>query len=1208
MKKVNENLNLELEAQSISEAQTIASAKNPSKQYSPFQIILIVLFSMTANVGGRVLADNLNLPLWFDSFGTFFTAYFLGPVCAAMVGISGNVLHGFINPISFVYSLTAVFIGIIVGIMVRKGWMETLFKTVSLSVFVTLVCVFISVILNISFYNGDIGNEWGNGIVELFSIWGLPRIICIILGQFYLDFLDKVITLVLLYFTIKLYRIIKPLSILSKGKNVSSLLFFILLLPVFFNQKAYAGIKDFNSYIQTIYSKENGLSGGKANDIASTNDGILWIGSYEGLYRHNGQEFRLMNELESIKTVRCLYVDDEGRLFVGTNDSGLSIIINESVMNVFKEENGLPSDTVRCIIRGENGLYYVGTSEDLTLLSLSDGLNVVSTIPQIQNAITLSADEKEHMAAVTASGQLFVLTKDSKFLWISDFSEKYTAASFSPEGLLYASTESNIIKSFIIKINDDYESIEPFEIIDCKGIRHINSIKFYDDNIFLCADNGIGILNNKSFYMLETGSFNNSIDNMVEDYQGNFWFTSSRLGLLKMCESPFTEVFNTANLPKSVVNSIARFNGNLYFATDDGLLAIDSQTGLELNNDLTKSLKDQRIRCLTTTKDGNMWICTKAKGAILAKKDGSTKTIGSDHQFRVAIEASDGTVFFGTNDGIAIVRSEQIIQWITEKDGFENPLVLSLSESADNTILAGTDGGGLALISSSYPYKITSLLKRNDGLTSNVILRTINDFDENHNSAGIFIVTSNSLCYMEKEKIRVLSNFPYSNNYDIFLHNNGNLFVTSSAGIFVVQREELLNGEKLDYELLNLKKGLRASLTANSWNYLDTNGDLYLSCDTGVSRINLNDYDKMNFSYRMKLESILIDGKRHQVQKDIPFIIPSESENVEIVPEIINYSINTPFIKLFFEGADENPQIMLQDDISSIIYTNLKSGDYKFHISVLDSKGKNTVEETVFTLTKEFKIYDYWWFTLYAVMVAMLAIAWLTWYITSALHERKVRKQNAELESIKQQLRMGNETIFSIANAVEARDKSTGRHSYRVAEYAVQIAKELGFSEEEQIQIRRTGLLHDIGKIGVPDSVLNKPSQLNDIEYEIMKTHTIIGGEILKDFTLIPHVDDGAKYHHEHYDGSGYPNGLKGEEIPLNARIIGIADAFDAMTANRVYRNALDMDFVKSELKKSAGKQFDPALTQIMLELIDNGTINVEKTMAMSEKGDNNEK
>ena len=141
----------------------------------------------------------------------------------------------------------------------------------------------------------------------------------------------------------------------------------------------------------------NGLPGSKANDIASTNDGILWIGTYEGLYRHNGHEFRLMTEFDSIKAVRCLYVDDEGRLFVGTNDNGLSIIINESIMNVIEEKDGLPADAIRSITRGSNGLYYVGTAEALAVLSNADGLGIVKTLPQIQTALTVSpvnADRK----------------------------------------------------------------------------------------------------------------------------------------------------------------------------------------------------------------------------------------------------------------------------------------------------------------------------------------------------------------------------------------------------------------------------------------------------------------------------------------------------------------------------------------------------------------------------------------------------------------------------------------------------------------------------------------------------------------------------------------------------------------------------------------------------------------------------------------------
>ena len=203
--------------------------------------------------------------------------------------------------------------------------------------------------------------------------------------------------------------------------------------------------------------------------------------------------------------------------------------------------------------------------------------------------------------------------------------------------------------------------------------------------------------------------------------------------------------------------------------------------------------------------------------------------------------------------------------------------------------------------------------------------------------------------------------------------------------------------------------------------------------------------------------------------------------------------------------------------------------------------------------------------------------------------------QKRELELAKNQIEMGNETVLTIARTVDAKDENTSQHSVRVSEYSVLIAKRLGYNEEQCETLRKTALLHDIGKIGIPDRVLNKPSRLDDEEYEIMKSHVVKGAEILKKFTLIDNVQEGALYHHERYDGKGYVHGLKGEEIPLNARIIGIADAFDAMTANRVYRKKLDFDFVLGELKKGRGTQFDPKLVDIMLALIEEGVIDVSR-------------
>ena len=247
-------------------------------------------------------------------------------------------------------------------------------------------------------------------------------------------------------------------------------------------------------------------------------------------------------------------------------------------------------------------------------------------------------------------------------------------------------------------------------------------------------------------------------------------------------------------------------------------------------------------------------------------------------------------------------------------------------------------------------------------------------------------------------------------------------------------------------------------------------------------------------------------------------------------------------------------------------------------------------------------MYQNWWFELYVWMIAALVLVWITWFITRTQTQKTLIKQKLELEYAKKQIKMGNETILSIARTVDAKDSNTSEHSFRVSQYSLAIAKRLGYSEEKCENLRQMALLHDIGKIGIPDAILNKPEKLTDEEYEIMKTHVIRGGEILKDFTMIDNVSVGALYHHEKYDGSGYCHGLKGEQIPLDARIIGIADAFDAMTANRVYRKQLDLDFVIAELKRCSGTQFDPKLVDILLALIDEGEIDVKRLYAESKE------
>lgn len=197
----------------------------------------------------------------------------------------------------------------------------------------------------------------------------------------------------------------------------------------------------------------------------------------------------------------------------------------------------------------------------------------------------------------------------------------------------------------------------------------------------------------------------------------------------------------------------------------------------------------------------------------------------------------------------------------------------------------------------------------------------------------------------------------------------------------------------------------------------------------------------------------------------------------------------------------------------------------------------------------------------------------------------QVKIKTAELQKLTLQ------TIITFANAIDAKDSYTQRHSYHVARYTEQIAYRMGWNEAEICNLFYAALLHDIGKIGIPDQILTKPGKLTPWEYAIVQSHAVIGEKILKDITVIPILNVGARYHHERYDGKGYPNGTVGEEIPIVGRIIQIADSIDAMVAGRVYRKAIPVNEVINELRLNSGTQYDPKCVEIACDMLSEGIV-----------------
>lgn len=201
-------------------------------------------------------------------------------------------------------------------------------------------------------------------------------------------------------------------------------------------------------------------------------------------------------------------------------------------------------------------------------------------------------------------------------------------------------------------------------------------------------------------------------------------------------------------------------------------------------------------------------------------------------------------------------------------------------------------------------------------------------------------------------------------------------------------------------------------------------------------------------------------------------------------------------------------------------------------------------------------------------------------------------RQKKELESRRRQTeRISLQTIKTLSVTVETKNVYTNGHSQRVADYSALIAGALGWDDKRINNLRNAAYMHDVGMIGIPDSIVNKPTRLTEEEYAIIQRHTLIGADILKDITLIEHVAEVAHYHHERYDGTGYPDGIAGEEIPIEARIVAVADSYDAMNSKRIYRNALEKEKIIEELESCSGTQFDPVIAELFVRLIREGKV-----------------
>lgn len=351
--------------------------------------------------------------------------------------------------------------------------------------------------------------------------------------------------------------------------------------------------------------------------------------------------------------------------------------------------------------------------------------------------------------------------------------------------------------------------------------------------------------------------------------------------------------------------------------------------------------------------------------------------------------------------------------------------------------------------------------------------------------------------------------------------------------------------------------------------------------------------DAQTNTIMISVSQVLSDGKS-VVSLDIALNeIQTIAENIKMNGMGYGFIIDNDGLVIAHYDGDEKGKVYPKDKDQEAIIRRILSGQSEAFTMKVDGE-----ECTIFTDT----VMDSWHVVMivsntklfhdvrerifYQALVCLLVFILVAMFCGIA-YKNVRRHRERDLLISKKFDELNTNIVKALAYTIDAKDRYTSGHSQRVANYSLEIAKRMGKDEREQQEIYYAGLLHDVGKIRVPEDVINKPGKLTDEEFNQIKIHPVSGYHILKDIYDSKTIAVGAKYHHERYNGTGYPNGLAGNNIPEVARIIGVADAYDAMASNRSYRDALPQAVVRKEIEKGKGQQFDPAIAEIMLEMID---------------------
>jgi len=932
--------------------------------------------------------------------------------------------------------------------------------------------------------------------------------------------------------------------------------------------------KALTQYAHGSWHVADGLPQDNVMSIAQTPDGYLWLGTEEGLVRFDGLRFTIFDksntpEMKSTD-IYALLVDGMGNLWIGTGGGGLLRMMGGKFV-AFTTQNGLSNNSVLSLCEGQDHAIWIGT-EGGGVNRFKDGKFNVYT------AHTGLVDDSVYSIVAAKDGALWFGTggglselKDGAFRNFSveqGLPNNNVRALFEDrDGTLWVGTNGGGLSQFrgghfkTFTTKDGLSSNAVFSVYrDKEGSLWIGTVggglnrwsngkftpyktapdnarqdvwAFFQDRegtLWICTGDGLSQLRDgqATTYSSVEGLSSDIVLPIYEDREGSLWMGTAGGGLNRFRNGKFTTYTTRQGLSDSFVLSLSEDQaGALWLGTRHGL---DRMKDGKFTVYTTKDgLPNDIVLCTWPDRDGNLWFGTRSglgrfqggKFTTFTTKDGL-----SNNYVTFIYQDHEGTLWVGTGGGGLNRYRDGTFTAFTTKDGLSSDMVTAIHEDENGTLWVGTSGGGLNRFSGS---KFTSITMK-DGLSDDKIFQILEDRKHNFwmsSNRGIFRVSEQQLKDFTDGKIRSIQSVAY--------------------GVSEGMKSRECNG------------GFQPA----GWAARD--GKLWFPTMNGAVVIDPANTSAAGLRPQVRVEAVLVDQQAFAPGEIIQVALGKGRLEFHYTGISLSAAKRVNF-KYKLEGFDN--EWVEAGDRRAAYYTNLPPGHYRFRVMAAGDDGKWNEAAAPCALYLAPHFYQTVWF--YG-LCALLALG-----VLAGARLREAKRHAEEIAALHVR------TIEAMALAIEAKDATTYDHLRRMPLVAMAVAKQLGLSERETKALHAATLLHDIGKLGVPEHILNKPGRLTSEEFERMKVHPLVGAEILERVQFPYEVAPIVRSHHEKWDGSGYPDGLREEEIPIGARILAAVDCLDAMTSDRQYRRALPFPEAMAMIQGEAGKAFDRRVVEAL--------------------------